>query len=623
MALSGPPTVLKSFRIPFILTTPYQRILKGILKPTVTQREKPMFLKQPKTLITVLILLIVVGMSLSFNALKPLAQAEGAELKPYLTDNDWIRVGLTKGGVMEWSYRAIAMSSTDGFGVFDVNRKALLELPANQVLSFSKLLGEQGVLLEWQDAQKQPQQLTAQLPLRMYSQKETGFLKLSGVTKKGQAPSYRGFFEVIADPDKPENIHLVNVVPLGFYLQGVVPNEMPTGFGQEASKTQAVLARNYAINPREKPFKLFDICDSPYCQAYYGANTENTGVNQLIQQTQGIVALYQGEPIVALYSSTHGGVSESHENVFNDGQKYPGVKIPYLTGRSDMPLDKDLSQEANARAYYQSKPPSYDVDSPLYRWQRKVSAAELTKTFNVSLQRLSKSSFVKFEENPKALPTGQEGLFNTLKEILVLQRGTSGKVMRLKVVTDTGSWTVSKEGLIRQLFEGAGQKALPSANFVITHTAGPDKKLATITLDGGGFGHGVGMSQYGAGYLAKQGKKFTDIIKHYYRQVQMGTIPLLVTSQKPETRLDFMPNFTKAKLMVKAEYPGTLRVSLNNKPLDIVVMEANRLASQDVSSLLLPNQRNGLQVKFNNISNNNFPQQTTTPWLAKVWLEFE
>lgn len=102
------------------------------------------------------------------------------------------------------------------------------------------------------------------------------------------------------------------------YLKGVVPNEMPVSFGLEALKAQSVAARNYVLSPRTKASSNYDVVDSVASQVYFGANTERPLSNQAVTETEGIVALHNWDMIVAQYSSTAGGYTESYSNAFSD-----------------------------------------------------------------------------------------------------------------------------------------------------------------------------------------------------------------------------------------------------------------------------------------------------------------
>ena len=106
---------------------------------------------------------------------------------------------------------------------------------------------------------------------------ETTFPIIYNITRKGKLPQYRGVLQILksgkSTPQKPL-LFVVNVLDINDYLRAVVPNELPIRFGVEAVKAQAVAARNYAVRPIEKNWQAFDICDSQYCQAYYGQQTE-------------------------------------------------------------------------------------------------------------------------------------------------------------------------------------------------------------------------------------------------------------------------------------------------------------------------------------------------------------
>ena len=136
--------------------------------------------------------------------------------------------------------------------------------------------------------------------------------------------SYRGAIEVFGN--SRNTFTIVNELPMEQYLLGVVPNELsPTTFGKlEALKAQAVAARTYIVrNMGQYRREGYDICDTDQCQVYFGAGTEHPLAGQAVEETRGVVAMYDGRPINALYSSTCGGRTESVENIFEE-------KAPYL-----------------------------------------------------------------------------------------------------------------------------------------------------------------------------------------------------------------------------------------------------------------------------------------------------
>jgi stage II sporulation protein D len=140
--------------------------------------------------------------------------------------------------------------------------------------------------------------------------------------------SYRGALEVFGN--SRHTLTVVNELPLEQYLRGVVPNELnPTTFGQiEALKAQAVAARTYIKrNLGQYSREGYDVCATDACQVYMGASSEQPLATQAVDDTRGVVATYQGEPINALYSSTCGGRTEDAENIF-------GERVPYLVSTS-------------------------------------------------------------------------------------------------------------------------------------------------------------------------------------------------------------------------------------------------------------------------------------------------
>ncbi len=139
-----------------------------------------------------------------------------------------------------------------------------------------------------------------------------------------ESRSYRGTIELFGN--RRNTLTLVNELPLETYLLGVVPNELsPTTFGQmEALKAQAVAARTYIVrNMGQYKNEGYDICATDSCQVYFGAGTEDPMASAAVEETRGVIATHNGQPINALYSSTCGGRTEDAANIFEE-------KLPYL-----------------------------------------------------------------------------------------------------------------------------------------------------------------------------------------------------------------------------------------------------------------------------------------------------
>ena len=385
-----------------------------------------------------------------------------------------------------------------------------------------------------------------------------GVLGVRDLKRAGKDAIYRGDFRILPN-SKGSALYLINYVELEEYLRGVVPNEMPSKFGVEALKSQAVAARNYAITPRTKVSKSYDVVDSVASQVYFGKNTETSTGDEAIKQTLGIVAMYNHVPILALYSSCAGGYIENYSYAFSDPdtKQFPSPLRAYLMAKPDIQNTKPLNREDEAYEFYSKTPPSYDVKSKYYRWKREWTRTELENVLKTTLVKQSKTGFVKpeFCNNSKL---GQ------LKEIKVIRRGNSGKIIFLDIVTTNGRYRISKELVIRRLFTKDG-KALPSANVVFKCGTDNYNDLTTITAFGGGFGHGVGMSQYGAFYMATELKKsFIDILKHYYTGIYLGTVPIEVGEEKVEQF--FYPPSKKAVIVLNDRKGlNALQVQINGK----------------------------------------------------------
>ena len=393
-----------------------------------------------------------------------------------------------------------------------------------------------------------------------------GFVSVPSLQRSKKPAFYRGTFELTKVPNKNNQFSLINILDLGSYLRGVVPNEMPTYFGLEALKAQTITARNYVLKPREKNFYNFDVCDSVACQVYFGANTEAPLSDKAIAETDNLVAMYNGDLILALYSSTAGGYTESYENAFSEpaSKIFPANPKPYLKGVPDTNMVPLLDTEDAVKKFYTTVPTTYDNKSPYFRWQRDWTAEELTNILKKTVKTQSSTGFVK-----PALTNEED--FGTLKEIKIIKRGVSGKVMIMNIITDKNTYTVQKELVIRRIFT-KDNKPLPSANIVFDLKKDAKGKLTNIKANGGGFGHGVGMSQWGAGLMASTGKTYDDILRHYYSGISITTYPVILTNEcgQDTASQNFYANSKNAQLIVENNFQFTdLTVIINAQELKL------------------------------------------------------
>lgn len=414
-----------------------------------------------------------------------------------------------------------------------------------------------------------------------------GRLGVKGLKRAGAPALYRGTFKIVKSSTGVQ-FNLVNELPVEDYLKGVVPNEMPVSFGLEALKAQTVAARNYVLTPRTKASPNYDVVDSVASQVYFGANTEKALSNQAVAETEGIVALYNWEMILALYSSTAGGYTESYSNAFSDPvtKVFPSPEKPYLKAKPDILHQTALNDEAAASAYYKSRPDAYDIRSSYFRWTREWNADELKKALEQTLVAQSATGFVK-----PAFNKGDK--LDDLIELRVLRRGESGKIVELEIVTASKTYKVFKELVIRRLLTKDG-KALPSANVVFENAQDNDGKLVSVKAYGGGFGHGVGLSQYGAGFMGSElHLPFYKILQHYYTGVTLATKPVIISTDLSQISVvqHFYTPYKYAKIIIDNKYGvNDLLVKINGHeykyqlPKDIFIHK--RYCSIDISNYI-------------------------------------
>ena len=390
-----------------------------------------------------------------------------------------------------------------------------------------------------------------------------GVLGVKDLTRKGKPALYHGAFEVIQKDDR-KGFYLVNLVETQEYLKGVVPNEMPVRFGLEALKAQAVAARNYVLTPRTQAYKEFNVVDSVASQVYYGVNTEADLATRAVMETDGIVALYNNEPILALYSSTAGGYTESYSHAFSDPltKMFPSINKPYLTAVPDKSEFKSLEDENDAKNFYESKVPSFDIESPYYIWRKQWAVGELENVLKTTMIAQSKTGFI----HP-AFKQGDD--LGKIKDIKVMKRGASGKAVEIELMTTKGCYRIAKELVIRRVFQKDGV-SLPSANIVFEKKLDNYGNVTDITIFGGGFGHGVGMSQYGAGYMAtKLNQPYYNILRHYYTGINLGTMPKTICGE--EVKETFWAPIGRAQLVITNSTAAKIAVKINGRTLEFPV----------------------------------------------------
>lgn len=454
-----------------------------------------------------------------------------------------VRVGIGNNAFSSYAYKEIGVYGTAPLNIY-TNGTKVKEIPANT--NVNVVINPDYTYTLTTDSKEEIATLTGIIKFTAPG----GCLGVKGLSRAGKPALYHGYFDIMQISGK-QQFNLVNKLPVEVYLRGVVPNEMPVSFGLEALKAQSVAARNYVLSPRVKASPNYDVVDSVASQVYFGANTEKTLSNQAVEQTEGIVALYNWDLILALYSSTAGGYTESYSNAFSDPQtkEFPAKEKPYLIAKPDILSQKPLNNEADAFAFYKSTPDAYDIRSSYYRWNREWSAEELKKILEQTLIAQSATGFVK--------PAFNKGdSLDDLLELRVVKRGNSGKIMEMEVITKSNTYKIYKELVIRRLLTKGG-KALPSANVVFENAQDNEGNLVSVKAFGGGFGHGVGLSQYGAGFMGSEMHlPYYKILQHYYSNITLATKPVIISTDATQISAiqQFYAPSRYAKLVIDNRY---------------------------------------------------------------------
>lgn len=377
--------------------------------------------------------------------------------------------------------------------------------------------------------------------LTIKSTSETGKIQLLSLDRSYGNPSYRGSLE-IAPSDK--GLLIVNELSLEEYLYAVIPSEMPSYYSLEALKSQAVCARSYAFNHlMANSLKEYGahVDDSVSFQVYNNIE-ENEKTILAVKDTYGKVMTYGGLVINAYYFSTSSGHTASVGEVWSGDAQYLKGKLQVVDSDDGVTVtsnqDKlDFSNEDAFRSFIQNPAyPTYDSEFPWYRWKVNLPYSDITNNINSKIAARYKANskniqtLVKNEAGEEVYESHPIDSIGSVKDIQILKREQSGIITEIKVVGSNKTIKVVGEYNVRALLSPSSHKVvrqddseasvgmLPSAFFIM------DKVDGGILVTGGGYGHGVGMSQNGAKAMADLGKEYDEILKHYYSGVDLGYI---------------------------------------------------------------------------------------------------
>ncbi|MEB3199144.1 MAG: SpoIID/LytB domain-containing protein [Synechococcaceae cyanobacterium] len=342
--------------------------------------------------------------------------------------------------------------------------------------------------------------------------------------------AYRGRLQVRAERGQ---LQAINHIPLETYLTSVVGSEMPASWPQAALQAQAVAARTYALAKR-RPSAPFDVRATVASQVYRGVEGETPSTRDAVSSTRGQVLLYGDALIEAVFHSSSGGSTENSGDLWNR-------QLPYLISV-----------------------PDFDASSPVSQWRERFAPSQLERSFQetggvrrIDILSVSRSGRIRRVKvvGPRGslLLSGAElrqrlGLRSTLVQLELI----AGQALPAETAANgaqgsgdpgpgaaagTGS-TASGTGASAALMPtpsprpaplnlggdalwGQAPPALPALPALPSSATMDPAAAPTLLVIGKGFGHGVGMSQWGAYGMALQGKDYQQILRHYYRGVEL------------------------------------------------------------------------------------------------------
>lgn len=376
----------------------------------------------------------------------------------------------------------------------------------------------------------------------------TEFFTLHNVTigvkfhwERKEKQSFKGELLLLKNGNKIIAVNLINIEE---YLTSVISSEMSSKCSLELLKAHAIISRSWLLAQVDKSKKIkinetdysteirkddelikwwdredhqfFDVCADDHCQRYQGITKIHTDIaKQAVQETYGLVLMYEDEICDARYSKSCGGISEAFENVWEP------KKLEYLVPVIDYRYEHDIyslnfNVESNAVKWIKNSPPAFcnttdkkilsqillDYDqetNDFFRWKVIYSQKEI-------------SSLIK---------KNSEIDFGDIVDLIPVERGYSSRLIKLKIVGTKKTMIVGKELYIRKLLS---KTHLYSSAFYVEKEKIEDGIPQKFILYGAGWGHGVGFCQIGGAVMAEKGYLFDEIVLHYYKNALLKKI---------------------------------------------------------------------------------------------------
>ena len=346
--------------------------------------------------------------------------------------------------------------------------------------------------------------------------------------QRKESQSFKGALRLIVEDGE---VRAINRVGVEEYLVSVISSEMSATSSLEFLKAHTIVSRSwlYAQLLRKDKVQqgvlgwekddeiirwyaredhtLFDLCADDHCQRYQGVTrAHNPNVAQAVKETAGLVLMHDGEVCDARFSKCCGGVTERFSACWEDWDYDYLQAFRDCDGAEPLP---DLTTEQGAREWIESTPSSYcsTTDSGVL--------SQILNGYDRETNDFYRWRVVYSQKELSALVAGRSGIdFGTIQELLPVERGASGRIVRLRIVGTKATRTVGKELEIRRWLSSSH---LYSSAFVVDKVQEPSGEVSFV-LKGAGWGHGVGLCQIGAAMMGEKGCTCEQILSFYYPQ---------------------------------------------------------------------------------------------------------
>jgi SpoIID/LytB domain protein len=339
-----------------------------------------------------------------------------------------------------------------------------------------------------------------------------------------QEQSFRG--ALLLSCHSETTFNLINIISLEEYLASVISSEMAASAPLAFLKAQAIAARSWLMAmltkkesirtlPQQKEDEIliwqdvndhqdFDVCADDHCQRYQGiTRIISANVQEAINTTRGIFLTAEGQICDARYYKCCGGQTDVFATAWEE------ASFPYLSSITDHAEKRaPINSEEEAAAWLRSKPDAYCKTTDQETLRRILPAFDM-ETLNFYRWRV-----VYMREELEEILKAKSGIdFGILQNLEPLARGPSGRIYCLKIEGSHRTVIVGKELEIRRWLSPTH---LLSSAFVVSTEGEANGAISSFILDGGGWGHGVGLCQIGAAVMAVQGHEAEEILAHYF-----------------------------------------------------------------------------------------------------------